>query len=135
MTESGVFSACARLPTWVRARSTISRSRRSAHWFRGQRRDLDREGAFQPFREPERIAARLSEMRFSGARPNAPEHGGDQQHDREHAEGHRDRAIKPLRLVLDLERVTRNGDEIAALIAEIDGSFDQPQPLVLGPGT
>ena len=49
MTESGVFSACARLPTWVRARSTISRlASISALVFTRERRDLDREIAFQP---------------------------------------------------------------------------------------
>jgi hypothetical protein len=70
MTESGVLMACARLPTWVRARSTISRlasisalvSRASAAISTGKLPS-------SLSARPERMSAIASEMRFSGARP------------------------------------------------------------------
>ena len=72
-------------------------------------------------------------MRFKRREAEAHlEHGGEQQHDRQHAEGDRDRAVEGLRLVLDLERVARDRDQIAAVLAEIDRALDQAQTLVLG---
>jgi len=46
MTDSGVLMACARLPTWVRARSTISAvGVEQRVGLAGQRRDFDRKRA------------------------------------------------------------------------------------------
>src|SRR5262249_6416450 len=67
ITDSGVLSACARLPTWVRARSTISRlasisalvSRASGAISSGKR-PSSRSAL------PARIATSASEMRFKG---------------------------------------------------------------------
>ena len=59
------------------------------------------------------------------------EHGGEQQHDREHAERDRDRAVEGLRLVVDFQRIARDRDQKAPVLAEIDGALDQAQALVL----
>src|SRR5580704_1489681 len=48
MTESGVFKACARLPTCVRARSTISRLASIRALVSRARSDLDREFTLEP---------------------------------------------------------------------------------------
>ena len=73
-------------------------------------------------------------MRLSGARPNrtwnmvvssstaASMHEGDGE-----------RAVEGVRLVVDLLGVAGDRDQKAAVVAEIDGALDQPQPLVLRP--
>ena len=70
ITESGVFSACARLPTWVRARSTISwLAPMSA--FTSSTSGLISLGK-RPSRRaalPARTATRPEEIRFSGDSP------------------------------------------------------------------
>ena len=71
ITDSGVFSACARLPTWVRARSTISLlASISALVSRASGAISSGNCPARRSAVPERMAARLSVMRLSGARPN-----------------------------------------------------------------
>ena len=96
-----------------------------------ERRDLDRETPLQALGRAgaDRREAGRDALERCKAEPHL-EHGGDQQHDREHAERHRDGAIEALRLVVDLERVARDRDQIAAVVAEIDRALDQPQPLI-----
>ena len=45
------------------------------------------------------------------------------------------RLVERARLVVDLGGVAGDRDQITPLVAEIDVALDQPQPLVLGPGT
>src|SRR5205085_1879178 len=59
--------------------------------------------------------------------------GGDQQeHDRQYPEGDDQRAIEAVGLVVDLGPVARDRDEIAPLLAEVDGALDDPQLLAFG---
>src|SRR5215510_6160931 len=70
MTEIGVFNACARLPTWVRARVTISRlASMSALVSRASGAISTGKAPSSRSAVPERMAARPSEMRLSGAKP------------------------------------------------------------------
>ena len=99
-----------------------------------QRRDLDREMAGEPLGGAG--ADRGEAFRDALERREAEahlEHGGEQQHGREHREGHDDRAVERVGLVVDLLRVARDRDQVAAVLAEIDGALDQAQPLVLRP--
>ena len=59
------------------------------------------------------------------------EHGGQQQHDREHAEGQRERFVERAHLVIDLRGIACHRNGIAALLAEIDGPLEHAQALVL----
>ena len=47
-------------------------------------------------------------------------------------EGDEQRAVERARLVLDLLGIARDRDQIAAVLAEIDGALEHAQPLVLG---
>ena len=70
MTDSGVLMAWARLPTWVRARSTISRlASISALVSRASGAISTGNSPSSRSARPERMSAIDSEMRFSGARP------------------------------------------------------------------
>ncbi len=99
-----------------------------------QRRDLDREFAFSRSARPERMAARLSEMRLSGASPKRTCNAVvKQQRHGERRKGHADGAIETVGLVVDLRGVAGDRDQIAAVVAEIDIALDEAQLLVLGP--
>ena len=98
-----------------------------------ERRDLDRERAFEPFGRAG--ADRGEPLRDALERRQAEAHlegGGQQQHDRQHAEGDDERAVEAARLLVDLGGVAGDRDEIAALLAEIDGALDEAQLLVFG---
>ena len=101
--------------------------------FARERRDLLGETSLQPFGAAgaDRREALGNALQRREAEAHL-EHRGEQEHDRQHAEGDRDRAIEGLRLVLDLERIARDRDPVAPLLAEIDGALDQAQALVLG---
>ena len=98
-----------------------------------ERRDLDREGAFEPLRRPgadggeplrDALERRQTETHLEGR--------GQQQHDPQHPEGDDERAVEAARLLVDLVGVAGDGDEIAPLLAEIDGALDDAQLLALG---
>ena len=133
ITESGVFSACARLPTCVRARSTISRLA-SISALVSRASGAISTGKLPSSRSavPARIAARLAEMRLSGARPNRTWN-----------------IVVSSRMSASTAKVTASArskarisssisaaspataTRKAALLAEIDGALDQAQVLVL----
>ena len=97
-----------------------------------ERRDLDREGALQPFRR----AGADRRQAFGDAlerREAEADLEGDhqQQHRPEHAEGEEQRAVEAARLLVDLGRVAGDRDQEAALFAEIDRALDHAQLLVL----
>ena len=98
-----------------------------------ERRDLLGKAALQPLggAGADRREALGDALERREAEPHL-EHRGEQQHDRQHAEGDRDRAVEGLGLVLDLQRIARDRDPVAPLLAEIDGALDQAQALVLG---
>ena len=99
ITDSGVFSACARLPTWVRARSTISRLA-SISALVSRASGAISSGKLPSSRSARAGADRREALRNALERREAEahlEHGGQQQHDRQHAERHRDRAVEGLR--------------------------------------
>ena len=74
-------------------------------------------------------------MRLSGARPNRTWNMVVSSSTMARiAEGEHQRLIEGVGFVLDLGGVARDRDEIAAVLAEIDGALDQPQLLVLRPG-
>ena len=136
MTESGVLSAWARLPTCVRARSTISRfasisalvSRASGAISTGKLalQPLRGSGADRGERFGDALERREAETDL--------EHGDEDQHQRERAEGDDQRLVEGPGLVVDLLRVAADGDQVAAVLAEIDVALDDAQPLVLGAG-
>ncbi len=99
-----------------------------------ERRDLDREGAFEPLRraradgrEPlgDAVERRQAEAHLEG--------GDQQQHEGEHPEGDEQRAVEAARFVVDLGGVAGDRDQVAPLLAEVDGALDDAQPLLLGP--
>ena len=102
--------------------------------FAHQRRDLDREAAFEPLG-----AARADRGQALGdalERREAVadlEGRGQQQHDRQHREGHDQRAVEGAHLLVDLGGVAGDRHDEAALVAEIDGALDHAQALLLGP--
>ena len=59
------------------------------------------------------------------------EQRGEQQHDGERPEGDRQRLVEGADLLVDLDRIARDRDQVAAVVAEIDGALDQAQALVL----
>ena len=102
--------------------------------FARERRDLHWKRAFELFgaagadrRQPPGNAVERSQAETH------LEHGGEQQHRRQHREGRGDRLGEGEDLVVELGRVARDRDQEAALVAEIDVALDQPQPLVLRP--
>src|ERR1700731_3879000 len=118
MTDSGVLMAWARLPTWVRARSTISRlASISALVSRASGAISTGNSPSSRSARPERIAARLSEMRLSGDRPKRPRRGGgqDQRHFRRR-EDRADEGVKPFFFRIFLGSAPRHLDEVAAVV-------------------
>ena len=134
MTEIGVLSAWARLPTWVRARVTISRlasmsalvSRASGAISTGNapssRSAATRTDGGETLRDA--LERRETETHLKGR--------GQQQHDPQHPEGDDEGAVEAARLLVDLVGVAGDGDEIAPLLAEIDGPLDEAQLLAFG---
>ena len=99
-----------------------------------QRRDLKRELPFQPLRGPaaDRGQALGDPLERRKAKPHL-EHGREQERDDQRAERDDEDAVEGARLLLDLLRVAGNPDEIASVVAEIDGALDQAQPLIFRP--
>ena len=98
-----------------------------------QRRDLDREAAFEPFRRAG--ADRGEALGDALERRQAVAHlegRGQQQHDRQHREGGDQRAVEGAHLLVDLGGVAGDRHDEAALVAEVDGALDHAQALVLG---
>ncbi len=98
-----------------------------------ERRDLDRKIALQALR---RSGADGGE-RFGNALERREteadlEHGDEDQHQGERAEGDDQRLVEGPGLVVDLLRVAGDRDQVAAVLAEIDVALDDAQPLVLG---
>ena len=95
-----------------------------------ERRDFDRERAFEPLRRPRTDGG--EPLRDALERRKAETHlegRGQQQHDPQHGEGDDERAVEATRLLVDFVGVAGDGDEIAPLLAEIDGPLDEAQLL------
>ena len=133
-TLSGVFSACARLPTWVRARSTTSRLASSS------RLTSAASGATscgKLARDPHRFAAadRRQPLAQRAQRPQSEPHRqrgrADQRH-REGEEGRRERIFEILDLRLDHVGVGGDLDKEAPVVARVNLALDHAQRLVAG---
>src|SRR5262249_26472718 len=98
-----------------------------------KRRDLLREAALEPLRGAGADRRKTRGNAFQRCKAEAHlEHSREQERSREHPKGDDQRTIEGLSLVLDLLRVARDGHEVTALVAEVDGAFDDTQALVLG---
>ncbi len=97
-----------------------------------QRGDLVGKRAFEPLgaSRPDGGEALGNPLERRQPEPDL-EHRGQQQHDREHAERQRERLVERAHLVVDLRGVARDRDQIATLLAEIDGPLEHAQALVL----
>ena len=135
ITDSGVFSACARLPTWVRARSTISRLASISALVSRASGSISTGNAPSSFSAlPERIAASPREMRLSGARPNRTWNSVVSSSTA--ASTRKVVAMAPSKARISSsssDGIAADRDQEAAVVAEIDVALDQPQPLVLRP--
>ena len=97
-----------------------------------ERRDLDREGALEPFGGAGADGGRPSEMRLSGARPKRTwKVVVSSSTIAERPEGDGERAVEGAVSSSISAGVARDRDQVAALLAEIDGALDQAQALVL----
>ena len=97
-----------------------------------QRGDLDRKLALEPLGVAG--ADRRKAFRDALERQQAEAHlqrGGQQQRRRQRREDRADDAVEAQHLVVDLGGVAGDGDEVAAVVAEIDVALDDAQPLVL----
>ncbi len=135
MTESGVLMAWARLPTWVRARSTISRlASISALVSRASGAISTGNSPSSRSARPERMSAIDSEMRLSGASPKrtwkivVSTSTIDERH-----EGAAEIVIEGAGFVENLAGIAGHADQKLAVGAEIDRPFHHPQTLALGP--
>ena len=100
-----------------------------------KRPDLDRERAFEPFRGTGADRRQRRGDALERRQPEAHlEHGGEQQHGGKDAEGDGERPIERASLLFDLGGITRQRNQEAAFIAEIDRAFDDAQLLVLRTG-
>ena len=99
-----------------------------------ERRDFFRKAALEPFGGAGADRRKAGGDAFQGRKAEAHlEHGGEQQRGRQHAECHDECTIEGLRLILDLLRVARYGDEVPSFLAKVDGAFDEAQALVFRP--
>ena len=134
MTDSGVLMAWARLPTWVRARSTISRlASISALVSRASGAISTGNSPSSRSARPERISA--IDVRNALQRREAEadlEDRGQHQHDRQRGEGAAEVVIEGARFVENLGGVAGDADQELAVGAEIDRPFHHPQALALG---
>ena len=97
-----------------------------------ERRDLDREGAFQPLGAARADRGKPLGDALERRQAEADLEGrGQQQHDRQHREGDDQRAVEAVRLLVDLGGIAGDRDQEAPLLAEIDGALDHAQSLVL----
>src|SRR5262249_57046417 len=99
-----------------------------------QWRDFKRELSLEPLRgpSPNRSQAFRDALEGREAKPNL-EYGREQERDDQSTERDNKDAVEGARLLLDLLRVAGDRDQVAPVVAEIDGAFDQPQSLVFGP--
>ena len=97
-----------------------------------ERRDLDREIAFQPLGLAGADGGKLlgNALERREAEPDL-ESGGEKQDERKTAEGQQQRAIEGADFFFDLGGIARDRDQEIALLAEIDGALDQAQFLIL----
>ncbi len=134
MTDSGVLMAWARLPTWVRARSTISRlASISALVSRASGAISTGNSPSSRSARPERISA--IEFRNALQRRKAEadlEDRGQQQHDRQRGEGAAEVIVEAARFVENLGGVAGDADQELAVGAEIDRPFHHAQVLAFG---
>ena len=133
MTDSGVLMACARLPTWVRARSTISRlASISALVSRASGAISTGNSPSSRSARPERISAIEFRDALERRQTEADlEDGGEQQHDAERGEGAAEIVVEAARLVENLRGVAGDADQEFAVRAEIDRPFHHAQVLAL----
>ena len=134
MTDSGVLMAWARLPTWVRARSTISRlASISALVSRASGAISTGNSPSSRSARPERISAIDSEMRFSGARPKRTWKIVVSTSTIDKREkGAAEVVIEAAGFVEDLAGVAGHADQELAVGAEIDRPLHHPQALPFG---
>ena len=134
MTDSGVLMAWARLPTWVRARSTISRlASISALVSRASGAISTGNSPSSRSARPERISAIDSEMRFERREPEPDlEDRGQQQHDAERRKGAAEVIIEAAGFIENLAGVAGDADQEFAVGAEVDRPLHHPQALALG---
>src|SRR5690349_21591174 len=99
-----------------------------------ERCDLDGEAAFEAFGTTRANGSQALRDAVKRRKAVADLEGGDQeQNESEHGEGNEQCAVEVARLLIDLGRVTRNRDQKPPLLAEINGSFQKPEPLVFRP--
>ena len=128
-TLSGVLSAWARLPTWVRARSTISRlASMQLIDFGRQRRDVLRKFAGDAFglAAADRRHPFLQHPQRAQAEADRERRRADQRQ-RQRQEGRRERPFEAALLALDHVGVGGDLDQIAPFVAGVDLALDHPQ--------
>ena len=134
MTLSGVFSAWARLPTWVRARSTTSRLASSSR-LTSAASGATSCGKVAADAFGLAAADRRQALLKHAQRPEAETHrqrGRAEQRHRQHQEGRGERVFEPRDLGLDHVGVGRDLNEIAPVVV-VDLALDHAQRLVAGP--
>ena len=133
ITLSGVFRACARLPTWVRARSTTSRLApisRLSSLASGARSCGKIAFDFLGFAAPDRgdaflqLPKRLQAIAKLGRRR-------DDKRERKNRKGHDEVEFEARDLRIDFFGRRRNLNEINALIARVDDAFGHAQNPVV----
>ena len=135
ITLSGVLSAWARLPTCVRARSTMSRLAPIEQvQLVDQRRDFD---GIAPGDAFARAAPDLAKLAFQHAQraqtKSHLERGGDGERDGEQREGDGEGEAKAVDVVLDLFGVAGDLHQINAGVAHVDHTLDDAQQPAVRP--
>ena len=102
--------------------------------FARQRRDLDREGAFEPLRRPRADSGKIVGNTFEGRQAETNLEGcGQQQHNAQHRESDDESPVEAACFLIDLGRVAGDCNEVTALLAQVDRAFNDTQLLALGP--
>src|SRR5262245_41315082 len=101
--------------------------------FTRKRRNLDREGAFEPFRRTRADGSKALGDAFERRQAETNlEGGGQQQHNAQYRKGDDERPVEAAGLLVNLGRVAGDGNEVTALLSEVDRAFDDAQLLALG---
>src|SRR5262249_59935609 len=87
-----------------------------------------REAAFEPFRRTRADGGKALGDAFERRQAETNlEGGGQQQHNAQYRKGDDERPVEAAGLRVDLGRVAGDGNEVAALLSEIDRAFNDAQ--------